>query len=260
MTVAPHAEWFTIYSFQEDESTRATVQALAGYMQEAAGNHAAKLGLSIDRLGDEGVAWVLARMRVCPVSFPGVHERIEVETWPVCVEGLQFRRDFVVRNERGEILARAVSHWVVVSLAAHKVVRIPAFIADVALDNTVTAMDDAKHRIPETGEAYEACVFRARLADIDRNRHVNNVRYMEWVAESVPEPVRRGGELADLELMYKAESVHGDTVSVRTAPAPGTGDEPEGTRGFYHSLVRENDGKELVRARSVWRARQGRER
>ena len=104
MSVAPYTEWFTIYTFQEDETCTATVQALCEYMQEAAGNHAALLGVSIERLHDEGVAWVLARMRVAPVALPRVHERIQVETWPVGIEGLQFRRDFIVRREDGSWL------------------------------------------------------------------------------------------------------------------------------------------------------------
>ncbi len=253
MTVAPHTEWFTIYTFQEDWNGTARIQTLCDYMQEAAGNHAAKLGVSIEKLHREGVAWVLARMRVCPVALPAVHERIQVETWPVGVEGLQFRRDFIVRDERGSVLARAVSHWVVVSLATRKVGRIPAFIAEVALDNAATAMDDARRRLPEVGEALSVREFRARFADVDRNRHVNNVRYMEWIVESMAE---NGMPLADLELVYKAESFWNDVVLVRTMPEPeGEGGASSPEKAFIHSLVRERDGKELVRARSAWRAR-----
>lgn len=248
MPVAPHSEWFTIYAFQEGRNGTATVQSLCDYMQEAAGNHAAALGVSIDRLCEEGVAWVLARMRVAPGVLPAVHERIQVETWPVGVEGLQFRRDFILRREDGSVLARAVSHWVVASLSSRKVGRIPAFIAEVALDNTATAMDDVKQRLPEVGETFEAASFRARLSDVDRNRHVNNVRYMEWVMESVPEDVRSRMQLADLDLAFRAESYWNDVAAVRTMPV-------DGEKGmFFHSVVRQADGKELVRARSVWRA------
>lgn len=250
MSIAPHQEWFTVYAFQEDWNGTATVQALCEYMQEAAGNHAAKLGLSIERLHGEGLAWVLARMRIAPEALPAVHERVQVETWPVSVEGLQFRRDFIVRREDGSVAARAVSHWVVVSLATRKVGRIPAFIAEVALDNAATAMDDAKRRLNEVSGTVEPCVFRARLADVDRNRHVNNVRYMEWIIESVPEEVRNHSKLFDLEVTFRAESYWKDGISVRTAP----GEERNGEfQPFVHSLVREEDGRELVRARSAWR-------
>jgi acyl-ACP thioesterase len=214
-------------------------------MQEAAGNHAAKLGVSVERLHAEGLAWVLARMRIVPVSLPSAHERIRVETWPVGVEGVQFRRDFIVRGEDDTVLARAVSHWVVVSLDTRKVGRIPAFIAELALDNAMKAMDDGKSRLAEVGGDHEACSFRARLADVDRNRHVNNVRYLEWVLESVPDDARGRMRLADLEIVFRAESFWNDVVASRIMPE-------ERGDAFAHSLVRKADGRELVRARTLW--------
>lgn len=249
MAVLPHKEWFTIYTFQEDESGTGTVQGLCGYMHEAAGNHAAALGLSIERLHAGDMAWVLARMRIMPERLPAVHEKIEIETWPVSIEGLQFRRDFIVRDERGGVLARAVSHWVVVSLTSRKAARIPAFIAEVALDNAATAMDDAKRRLPQAAPEHEVRTFRARLADMDRNRHVNNVRYMDWVLESVPDEVREEARLADIELVFRAESCRGDVIAVRTMAEE---DGASGGRAFCHSLVRDRDGREVARSRTLW--------
>ncbi len=219
-------------------------------MEEAAGNHAAKLGLSIERLYSEGVAWVLSRIQVAPEKLPAINGRISVETWPVAVEGLQYRRDFIVRNEDGSIAARAITHWVVVTMQTRRVGRVPAFIAEVALDNTTTAMQDGKIRPPALEEADEACRFRARLADIDRNKHVNNVRYMDWVFESAPDAVREARNLRRLELSFKAEAFYNDAVSARTRALP----EEKSANGdiFAHSLVRVGDGKELVRACSVW--------
>lgn len=251
MSVTPHKEWFTVYTFQGDEADTATVQGLCEYMQEAAGNHAAALGLSIERLRGEGVAWVLARMRIMPERLPPVHARFEVETWPAGVEGLQYRRDFIVRDEAGTVLVKAVSHWVVVSLATRRAGRVPAFIAEAALDSRATAAEDVKFRLPGTGAEHNAGVFRARLADMDRNHHVNNVRYMDWIIESVPGCVRENARLADLELAFKAEAYRNDVIHARTAPW--AEDAPENAEAFRHSLVREGDGKELVRARSVWR-------
>jgi acyl-ACP thioesterase len=256
VAASPHAEWFAIYAFQQDVTGVAGLPSLCEYMQEAAGNHAAALGFSIERLHGEGLAWVLARMRVVSLAMPPVHARVEVTTWPVGIEGLQFRRDFIVRGEDGSVLVKALSQWVVVSLSTRKVVRVPAFIAGAALRAGQTALDDEKRRLADAGAEHEACVFRARLADMDRNRHVNNVRYLDWIMESVPEEETRGRRLADLEVAYRAEARKGDMVSVRTArdaEESGTEDAPEGAAVYRHSLVRQSDGKELARARSLWR-------
>lgn len=254
MAVAPHGELFTIYAFQEGEAGFADVQALCRYMQEAAGRHAAKLGLSVARLQDEGVAWVLARMRIALRRLPAVHETILVETWPVGVDGVQFRRDYIVRDTQGHELARAVSYWVVVSLETRRIGRVPDFIARVALDNTTTALDDPKPRYTQAGPEHEQCSFRARLGDIDRNQHVNNVRLMDWVLESVPDAVRQEGALVDIDLAFRAEAYRGDRVSARAVPE-GDGYGGQRTHSFCHSLVRMGDGRELVRARSIWRKR-----
>lgn len=251
MAVTPYTERFKIYTFQEDATGTATVQSLCEYMQEAAGNHAALLGLSIEKLHSEGVAWVLARMRVVPERLPKAHDTVAVTTWPVGVEGLQYRRDFVMCDAGGNVLLRAVSHWVVVSLATRKVGRVPAFIAEVALDNAETAMQDEKCRFPEVMATHEAAIFTARLSDIDRNLHVNNVRYMDWLFESVPAATREKSTLADIGIMYKAEAYSGDIISARTVKSQEIF--AAGYDTFYHSLVRETDARELVRAQSVWK-------
>lgn len=257
MTISPYSEWFTIYEFMGDENGLASIQGICEYMQEAAGNHAAKLGLSIGKLHSEGVAWVLARMRLKPEKLPAMHARIVVETWPVGVEGLQYRRDFIVRGEDGAVLLRAVSHWVVVSLQTRKVGRVPAFIAEKGLANAsgATAMDDMKRRLPQAGKEHEICDFRARLSDMDRNHHVNNVRYMDWIIESVPGAVRNGNRLIDLELTFRAEAYRDDLIAARTMPDAdddlAAGALP-GAKCFCHSLVRKSDDKELVRAKSMW--------
>ena len=253
MAIISHMEQFTLYEFLGDEKGGASIQGICEYMQEAAGNHASKLGLSIDRLYREKVAWVLVRLRLVPERMPALHSRIVVETWPVGVDGLQYRRDFIIRDAKGNVLLRALSQWVVVSLETRKVGRVPAFITEAGLGDcgAATALDDGKHRLPEVDAAFETCLFRARLSDVDRNQHVNNVRYMDWILESVPDAIR-SGRLAELELAFRAEAYKGDMVAVRTMPD----DLGEGATSFgkvlCHSLVRQSDNKELVRAKSVW--------
>lgn len=250
MSVAPHLEHFTVYSFQEDGNGLLRPQNLCEYLQEAAGRHAALLGVSIERLQAEGLSWVLARLRLELGDLPPVSSPFTVETWPVAVEGLQFRRDFIARDSLGRIFARASSQWVIVSLTTRKIVRIPAFVSGIALDSTTTALEDRRVRLREIPAGSEACGFTARLADIDRNRHVNNTRYIEWLQESVPENIRATARLAELDLAFRAESYMGERIFVRTVPD--AGESLDSGKLFWHSIIRERDTRELVRARSIW--------
>lgn len=260
MSVGSHTEWFTVRGYEVNEDNRLKLQCLSDYLQEAAGVHAAHLGLSLERLQAEGVTWVLSRFQFAPEYMPLAGTRLAVETWPVGVEGLQYRRDFRVVGEDGTLVARAVSHWVVVNFSTRRVGRVPAFIAEIALDNAETVMDLSRAKLPALAREEETCRFTVRLADMDRNRHVNNVRYMDWILESVPDSVRDGRVPVFLEMSYKAESLRRDVVSARIRPDAVDGEREdcgncagEESASFCHALVRDGDDRELVRGRSIWR-------
>jgi acyl-CoA thioesterase FadM len=88
-----------------------------------------------------------------------------------------------------------------------------------------------------------------RWSDLDVNRHVNNSRYAEWLAEGAAAALPGGPILASLDIDYLAETQHPGSVVVRTQRDPA---HPE---RLGHAIARAEDGVEAVRARTEWRAR-----
>ena len=86
-----------------------------------------------------------------------------------------------------------------------------------------------------------------RLSDLDINQHVNNVNYIEWAVESVPDALWATHRIEHFEIGFHAAGVRGDTVRA-TCQMDET---PEGPV-CLHRLEREADGRELARARSRW--------
>ena len=105
-------------------------------------------------------------------------------------------------------------------------------------------MPAEKLRLPVQGESGLLRRFIVRRADIDRNRHVNNRRYLEWILEATPAELCAGRRPRRIELMFRAEAVYGDSVLAR-------GSLPGGGVCLY-GLFREADGQELARARILW--------
>lgn len=252
--IRTYKELFSVRGYEVDSSNHATVQTLCGYMQESAGNHAAKLGLSMDSFQSRGITWALARLQIAVSDLPLSGEQVEVETWPVSMERLLFRRDFRIRRQDGHILARAISHWVVINLATRRLERMQGLINAENMITPQEAMEDSGLRLSGLEPERETISFKVRLSDIDRNSHVNNARYLEWLCESVPPETRNAAALSYVELAFKAESVYGDEVAVRCASL-GTQKQPadDPRQTFLHSLHRVSDQKELVRACSVWK-------
>lgn len=246
---------FTTRYYELGQDHRLRVQALCNYMEEAAGLHADALGVGLERLMTQGLTWVLAKMRLEVQNLPGGGEPLRVETWPVSVERLQFRRDFLVFGRNEEILAAAVTQWVVVGLESRRIERIPESVAALRPKTPRFALEDADIRIPALQGEQEGPVFPVRLSDIDQNRHVNNNRYMDFILEAA-DVFGAQGPLKRLDIIFRAEGLRGDVIGSRVCVDTGADKRAEeGTaetrHGLLHSLYRVSDGQELVRARSV---------
>ena len=245
-------EKFKIRGYEIGPDHRVPLQNLCGYMEEAASLHANELGFSVEELAGRNLAWAVTRnwMEFYYLPYLGGNvlkdeesSWVQVETWPVAVERLQYRRDFLI-SWRGKILAKAVTDWVVINLETRRAERIPEFIKALQPDKPEYVLDVGRYRLPSQQDAPQLMAFVVRKSDIDRNDHVNNARYTQWLAESVPEDIFRSKRIKSLQIMYRAEGKYGDTVIARGAC------DVEG--GFGHGLFRESDGQELVRARSLW--------
>lgn len=222
------------------------IQCLCNYMEEAAGLHAEALGVGMEKLAEQDLAWVLVKMRLIVHRRPGPGEEATVETWPVAVERVQFRRDFIIYDGKKERLATAVTQWVVMGVQSRRLERFPVVIADMRPDNPPLAQDSGDIRIPALGDAGRSGPrFPVRLADIDQNRHVNNGRYVDFALESA-DLAGMTGQLRRLDCIFRAEGLRGDTIAVRWQP------EADTAGSLIHSLCREADGQELARARTVF--------
>ncbi|KAD6794762.1 hypothetical protein E3N88_05658 [Mikania micrantha] len=55
-----------------------------------------------------------------------------------------------------------------------------------------------------------------RWSDLDINQHVNNVKYIGWILESVPETIMKNYELASMTLEYCRECRKNSVLQSRT--------------------------------------------
>ena len=75
-----YIEKFKIRSYEVDITGRATVQTISNFLQEIAGNHAGRLGVSVDKLLAKKLTWVLSRLHLQMSSYPYWREEISILT------------------------------------------------------------------------------------------------------------------------------------------------------------------------------------
>jgi acyl-ACP thioesterase len=222
------------------------VAAVANWLQEAAGNHATALGWAVDALREQGRTWVLSRFHLRLARQPEWREEVRIATWPSGVHGLYAVREFRITDSNEGELGVATTGWVLLDLTARRPIRPPKGLEDIARGTPERALADPFAKLPDPGGAEAAKTFEVRFSDLDMNRHANNVSVIGWALDALPDEVVFDGSPAQLEVEFRAEAVRGDRVTVQVRRTPG-----ESTT-FLHRLVRESDGREVARARSVW--------
>src|SRR5215813_912680 len=85
MSESPAEIWteaFRVHSYEVDFEGRATLETLCHYFQEAAWNHAERLGVGYSHLQREQRLWVLSRLLIKIDGYPLWGDAISVRTWP----------------------------------------------------------------------------------------------------------------------------------------------------------------------------------
>jgi acyl-ACP thioesterase len=170
-----------------------------------------------------------------------------VNTWPSGVRQLFALRDFELTDKDSRPLASAISAWLVIDLQKRRPIRIGPFVERLKPIDGRHVMNDRLDKLPALKNRTDESQFVVRYADLDINQHVNNVKFVEWVIESLPAAVFSTRVLSSLEINFLAEAFHEDQILA--ACTPRNADNTE----FLHCLTRRQDGRELLRAVTEWR-------
>ncbi len=237
---------FRVRARDLDVNGRLAPASLLGLLQEAAENHADRLGVGLRQLLAAGRTWMLARMRVSFLAWPSPGDRVIVTTWPAGARGRTLAyRDFVcVGAEGSPLIMRATSEWLMVKVAGNRIARLPPEIMALASENVVR-VDVPFLEMPDADwKGAWQTEIPVRRADMDINRHVNNLHYVEWLFEPLPEDRNRRVP-SHLEIVYRLAAEQGDGVVSTAAPLDDD--------TVAHRLTRASDGALLVEAVTCWR-------
>lgn len=238
---------FPTVDFQRDCTGRVKASALCDFLQSAATVHADRLGVGMLDLQKRGITWMLAKMDIVFAVEPAPRDVLTVETWPAGTRaGIVCVRNYRIRSPRGEVLLEATSDWVCVDMATRKLARLTPDILAITDDEPEQFSFPplpklAKDAFTPAGE----CDIPVRRADMDINRHVNNVHYIEWLFEPMSDDAY-ARRIRRLAISYHAEAVAGEVVRSEVGEA-GLAD---GAIMTSHTLQR--GGTLLTKAICLW--------
>jgi medium-chain acyl-[acyl-carrier-protein] hydrolase len=236
---------FELKTYELDQRGRMPLGILYRNLQEAAERNAVDLGFGAETMIKKGLTWILARLQLRVTAFPEGRRTITAETWPAAVESRFAMRDFRFRyGDDQACFAVASSAWLLLDIAKQRPVTVAQHLDLEHVTNIERMVIEPFPTIQTDGEPMCVTEFRIRRSDLDINDHVNNLHYVEWLAESVPEDLWRRGNVRSMDVEYKRAVGYGATVRVDSFRVAGD--------IYDHRMVVAGAAGDVLRARTVW--------
>jgi len=238
---------YGVRSYELDAGGRLSVPSIFNFLQDAASNHALKLGVAVSQLQANNYTWVLSRIILKMVAYPQWGDTIQIHTWPSGIEGAFALRDFDIRCN-DQTMGACISAWIIIDTNKRRPVRPKAFVQQLKPVDKGHVLNQPLTKLPALTEFQFEKRFQVRYHDLDINQHVNNVNYIEWLLECCDDDHLNNTVLSNLSVNFLGEALQHDLVKARSQPLDG-----DGLR-FGHDILRETDGREMIRARTTWRS------
>ena len=203
---------FTLSDMEVDCFGRLKLSTLLYLAQEVAGNHSELLGAGYNTLAHKGIFWAVTRHRVQITRLPVRGETVTVETWPMPTTRVAYPRSMVAYDAQGKELFRLISLWVLMDANTRAMV-LPGK-SDVIVEGLLTGSElDAPRSLAPRGMT-DTALRTVTYSCLDRNGHMNNTKYLEWIDDLMPSDFHREHTLKEMTICYLAESWEGQQLDM----------------------------------------------
>ena len=174
------------------------------YCQEIAGLHCVDLGADWDTLAQKDLFWAIIRQKVQITRIPRSGETITVETWPMPTTRTCYPRSTVAYDEQGNECFRAIGMWVLMDVKSRSMI-LPGR-SGVEVQGTLTGTELASPVSLAPMKLENITSRRVCFTDLDRNGHMNNTRYLDWIDDLLPSAFHKEHEAKEFTVCYHSEA------------------------------------------------------
>ena len=203
---------YTLTDLHVDRFGRLRPSAMAYLAQDVAGGHCMGLGLDWETLASRDMFWAIIRQRFSVTRLPRRGETITLETWPMPTTRAAFPRATVAYDAEGKELFRILGLWVLMNPKTRSMI-LPAK-SGINLDGIVrgTELTPPGSILPKDFEAHltRTVVF----AELDRNGHMNNTKYLDWVMDLQPAQFHEAHPVREILICYHAEALENQQIDL----------------------------------------------
>ena len=212
-------------------------------MLNVAGTDAHRKGFGVEALQGHSFTWVLSRLAVEISTQPRQYTDIEIDTWVNEFNRLSSTRNFKMRIG-DEVIAAGVSQWCMLNMETRQAVDMTllkdiyerAMVAEASPIAAPARLRDVEPQISVSRPVV--------YSDIDFNRHVNTLRYIDLIFDTLPLELIEKNAGMRLDINFIAEALYGEVLTI--------GAYSEGN--VWQFEISSDSGKKLCRAKIEFKA------
>ena len=182
------------------------------FVQEAAGQHCMNLSVDYDTLAARRMFWAVIRHRVQITRLPMRGETLRVETWPMPTTRVAYPRSVAAYDEAGRECFRCISLWVLMDLDSRAMIlpgKSGVEVNGILRGTELAAPASLLPKPLQQRRSRTVC-----FTDLDRNGHMNNTRYLDWLYDLLPSSFHREHTPKEFTVCYLNESLEGQTLEL----------------------------------------------
>ena len=206
-----HTSSLRVSYYDLDTSRRLKPSILLRYLGDIAGKHVEEDGMTYDFMRENGYVFLLTKIAVKVFDYAKYQDELLIDTWCQDTLGVQFIRNYRVRDNDGRNLIEVQSLWVLVNPDTHKLLRPSVYPLElVKCDDMVEAVN-TKIVIPQNIALVGDRVVH--WSDIDYNNHLNNAIYADIICDFFPDDMF-GKRLKEFQIVFLNEALLNDVIHV----------------------------------------------
>lgn len=216
-------------------------------LEETAADHCYSINHSLYQLEKQNIGWVLISGFLQMERYPHYKEKITIRTWLSNYSAIKGFRENIIYDEPGNVIGRAKGLWVFFDIERRRPVQILDDIKEKwSFCSTESINCNISKKIKAIDNADSELKFKVNRFDTDMNKHVNNIRYLQWVIESIPDEIIDNYYLHSIDGRFIAEAHYGQTVVSLTKGDPAN-------NSFMHTVKVEETDKVCATAKTIWK-------
>ncbi|MBO7142634.1 MAG: hypothetical protein J6V76_05965 [Bacteroidales bacterium] len=191
-----------------------TLASLGNFILDTAGLHAIEINTSIDILNRQNLTWVVTGIHFDINRLPAINTDIRITTRIVEISRLACKRDFYVEQD-GEKIAEISTEWLIINCDTRR----PVFLTEVLphIPDLITEGAQAakyKHLRFTIDNPDSTRNHTVRYSDIDINRHLYSMRYIELAMDMPDLETHEQQRLKTADVNYMTEVLYNQEVTM----------------------------------------------